>query len=155
MKKQLLPMEELVKLLLLQLNNGGRAELVVTGISMYPLFHHRKDSVWLVPADGLRRKGDIILYRRENGQYILHRIIAVKDGKYTCCGDNQAELEPVEQHQVIAVVDQFTRKGKKYALDHWGYRLYCFIWVDLFPLRQAYIRLRRWLGKIRRKIKQK
>lgn len=152
MKKQLLPMEELVKLLRVQLNNGGRANLVVTGISMYPMLHNRKDSVSLVPASDIQKKRDIILYRRANGQYVLHRIVAVKSGCYICCGDNQWELEKVEHHQVIAVVDGFTRKGKTYSMDHSGYRLYLLLWVDLLPLRRGYIWLRRRLGKLRRKL---
>lgn len=155
MRRQLLPMEELVKLLQVQLNNGGRADLVVTGISMYPMLHNRRDSVSLIPVSDLQRKGDIILYRRAGGQYILHRIVAVRDGKYTCCGDNQSELESVEHCQVIAVVDRFTRNARTYTLDHWGYRLYLLFWVDLLPVRRGYIWLRRRLGRLRRKLFQK
>lgn len=155
MKKQLLPMEELVKLLRVQLNNGGRADLVVTGVSMYPMLRNRRDRVTLIPAPELCKKADIILYRRQSGQYVLHRIVRVKDGGYICCGDNQAEIEPVDHSQVIAVVDGFTRKGKAYSLDHRGYRMYLFFWVELFPLRQVYIRLRHALGRLRRKLLKK
>lgn len=155
MKRQLLPMEELVKLLRVQLNNGGRADLVVTGVSMFPMLYNRRDRVSLIPAPELCRKSDIILYQRDNGRYILHRIVRVKDGGYICCGDNQAEAEQVNHSQVIAVVDGFTRNGKTYTLDHWGYRAYLAFWVGLFPVRQVYIRLRRTLGKIRRKLMKK
>ena len=155
MKKQLLPMEELAKLLQVQLNNGGRADLVVTGVSMYPMLHNRKDSVSLIPPPQLCKKSDIILYRRESGQYVLHRIVRVKDGGYICCGDNQAETEPVAHSQVMAVVNGFTRKGKTYTLDHKGYRVYLFFWVDLLPVRQVYIILRHALGDLRRKWKKK
>ena len=40
-----LPMEELAPLLQLQLDNGGKANLVVTGNSMHPTLLHRRDIV--------------------------------------------------------------------------------------------------------------
>lgn len=145
------PMESLAEIILLQLNTGGRANLTVTGSSMLPMLHNRQDSVTLIPADGKQKKGDVILYRRENGRYILHRIIAADREGYTCCGDNQAEKEPVSREQVIAVVDGFTRKGKVYTIDAPIYRLYTAVWVNLFVLRRYYIKIRRRLGRLRRK----
>lgn len=146
------PMESLAEIISMQLAVGGRANLTVTGSSMLPMLHHRKDSVTLIPADGKQKKGDVILYRRENGRYILHRIIAADQDGYICCGDNQAEKEPVSREQVIAVVDGFVRKGRVYKTDAPGYRLYTAVWVDLFLLRRYYIKLRRQLGRLRRKI---
>lgn len=149
------PMESLAEVIALQLNTGGRANLTVTGSSMLPMLRHRKDAVTLVPADGRQKKGDVILYRRENGRYILHRIIALEWDGYICCGDNQAVREPVAQEQVIAVVDSFTRKGKVYKTDASGYRLYTALWVGLFPLRPYYIKLRRRMGRLRGKFQKK
>ena len=45
------PMEELVPLLQLQMETGGSARLIVTGYSMMPMLHHRKDSVVLDTSD--------------------------------------------------------------------------------------------------------
>lgn len=146
------PMESLAEVIALQLNTGGRANLTVTGSSMLPMLRHRRDAVTLIPADGRQKKGDVILYRRKNGRYILHRIIATEQDGYICCGDNQAVREPVASEQVIAVVDGFTRKGKAYKIDAPGYRLYTAVWVGLFPLRRYYISLRRRLGHLRSKL---
>lgn len=143
------PMESLAELIALQLEHGGKASLTVTGCSMMPMLYHRRDCVTLIPAAPRQKKGDIILYRRKNGSYVLHRIIALSPGGYICCGDNQAEREPVNQEQLIAVVDGFTRKGKAYSLNAFWYRLYKTAWVNLFFLRRYYIALRRRLGRLR------
>lgn len=146
-----MPMESLIKLIQLQLDEGGIATLTVTGCSMEPLFRHRRDQVTLIRAEV--KKGDIILYRRENGRFILHRVVAIEDRGYVCCGDNEAAREGVQPSQVIAVVSGFVRKGRRYSLDAPGYRLYTAIWVGLFPLRRYYIYIRRRMGCLYRKCK--
>ena len=142
-------MESLAEVIALQLENGGRANLTVTGSSMMPLFRNRRDSVVLIPADAPQKKGEIILYRRDNGQYVLHRIIRVAQDGYICCGDNQYEEEPVAHAQLIGVVDSFVRNGKLYHRDHPLYRVYRSVCVECFPLRRGYIWLRRRLGRLR------
>lgn len=151
-----IPMEELVKILAVQLENGGRARLIVTGNSMYPMLHHRKDAVWLVPMTRQPQKRDLILYRRESGQYVLHRIVTrVRDGEFCCSGDNQWELEPMDSEKIIALVDGFQRKGKSYTGKEFGYRLYVFVWVALMPVRRPLLALRRRLGRLRAKLRRK
>lgn len=152
---QRLPMEAIAELIALQLTEGGRARLTVTGCSMLPLLRERRDYVELIPIAPCQKEGQIILYRRENGRYVLHRIISVTDTGYLCCGDNQAQLEPVEHRQLLAVVDSFTRNGKRYTTEHMGYRLYRAACVKGYPLRKYYIGLRRRLGKLYRRRKNK
>lgn len=152
---QKIPMEELARLIALQLENGGRAKLAVTGCSMLPLLREGRDTVELLPPATRQKKGQIILYRRQSGQYVLHRVIALTDTGYLCCGDNQAQRETVTHSQLVAVVDGFWRKGKYCPEDHWLHRLYRTLWVGLFPLRRAYIRLRRFLGRRYRAIKKR
>ena len=146
------PMESLVEVLQLQMESGAPATLTVTGSSMMPLFRNRRDSVILLPVTQRQGKGQIILYRRDNGQYVLHRIIGVTPEGYICCGDNQYEREDVRHDQLIAVVTQFIRNGKQYSCTHFGYRCYQAVWVGLFPLRRGYIFVRRRLGRLRWKL---
>ena len=150
-----IPMEQLAELIALQLENGGRAPLTVTGSSMMPMLYGRRDTVELIPPAHRQKKGDIILYRRKNGQYVLHRIIALKADGYICCGDNQASKEPVCHGQLMAVVNGFVRKGKAFSMDAPGYRFYCWLWVNLFFLRPGYIWLRRRLGRLRKQLRKK
>ena len=129
-------MESLSELIRFQLENGGRANLMVTGNSMYPMLRNGVDMVELVPVTERQKKGDIILYRRDNGRYILHRIVKLTQEGYICCGDNQVEKEPVRHDQLLAVVDGFSRKEKPHSLNNMGYRLYKILWVEMFPMRR-------------------
>lgn len=155
METRTVPMESIAELIDLQLAHGNRANLIVTGSSMLPMLHHRRDSVVLAPVGDAAKKGEVILYRRSNGKYILHRVIGLTDGGYICSGDNQAVREFVTREQILAVVVQFTRKGRTCGTGAPGYRLYKALWVGLFPLRRYYLSLRRRLGRLRRKLRRK
>jgi len=154
MELSTIPMESLAQLLQLQMDRGGIARLVVTGSSMYPTLRHRKDAVVLCELSRALQKGDLILYKRENGQYILHRIVSKPNGgKFICSGDNQWEPEQVKQEQVLALVTTLIRDGKYIGVDSMPCRLWVGIWVALFPVRKPLIRLRRLLGRLRKKLK--
>ena len=57
---------------------------------------------------------DVVLYKRDNGKYILHRIIDVDSNGYVMCGDNQFIKELVrKKKQILAVMTGFYR-DKKY-----------------------------------------
>lgn len=147
-----IPMESLAEVLSLQMESGGVARLVVTGDSMYPTFRDRKDVVYLSAVSGNLKKKDLILYKRESGQYVLHRIVSrPKNGRFICCGDNQWEKEPVDFRQVVAVVTGFRRKGKEQTPKTFRYRMWVAVWVGLFPLRRPLLSVRRWLGRIRKR----
>lgn len=152
MHTQKIPMKELAELILLQLETSGQATLTVTGYSMRPTLHERRDSVILNLPASRQKAGDIILYLRENGQYVLHRIIETAEEGYICSGDNQVMREPVSHSQVLAVVSGICRKGKRYPADSLGCRLYAAMCVGMFPVRKYYIALRRRLGRLRRKL---
>ena len=146
-----MPMENLAELIQVQLDNGGRANLTVTGNSMRPMLTHRRDSVTLVRTQQYK-VGQIPLFRRDNGAYVLHRIIEVTEDGYICCGDNQAIREPVREDQMIAVVADFVKNGKYHTVEELGYRFYSAVWMKLFPVRKLYYRGRRFLGRVRRKL---
>lgn len=154
MKKVAIPMEELMPLLQMQMEANGCASLTVSGSSMMPMLYHRRDSVVLEPVKAPLKKGELILYRRHNGAYVLHRILKVKEERLTCCGDNQCRRERVLKEQVLAVVTAFTRKGRHYTVRDRGYRCYVALWIGLYPLRWLYLGCRRVLGRIRAAIRR-
>ena len=132
-------MDSLAELIGIQLAERGRASLTVTGNSMYPMLRNCRDQVELIPVAD-----------RDNGQYILHRIVAMTQDGYICCGDNQSEKEFVRHDQLLAVVDGFIRNDKKYTLCHPGYQVYVAVCVGLFSIRRYLLRVRRCLGRLRR-----
>lgn len=125
------------------LDSGGEFTLYPRGTSMLPLIVQGRDSVTLEQPQGALHRGDIAFYQRENGQYVLHRVIAADGEAYTMCGDNQLAPEyGVKPEQLIAVVAYVTRNGKKIAPGNPAYRLYTLLWRSFF-IRRAYFRLRR------------
>jgi len=150
------PMESIVPLIRLQLENGGRSHLVVTGISMHPTLRHGKDRVELVPPPQKLKRGDLILYRRSGGRYILHRIVSKPEaGSFTCSGDNQWQPETVTENQVIALVDTYIRGKKRIPVNSWYCRLYVQLVVLFFPVRRPFLALRRGLGRLRKRLRKK
>lgn len=147
-----IPMEELMKLVRLQLETAGRANLAVTGYSMLPMLRQFRDTVVLSPISGRLQPGDIALYQRESGQYVLHRVIRVLPEGYCFCGDNQAEPETVTDPQLKAVVTGYIRNGRTHTGKALGDRLYRWCQVHLFGIRKYYIGLRRRLGRLRRRL---
>ena len=124
------------------LQNNGKVIFTVTGSSMLPLLHHRRDRVCLVkPGRKPLKKYDLPLFVRENGKYILHRIVAVKTDGFVVMGDNQHIKEyHVLPSQVFGVVQGFWRKGKYIPCDQFWYRVYCRLWVFGYPARWLYLK---------------
>ena len=121
------------------LTAGGTVDLTTTGNSMRPMLLHRVSKVRLAAPRPLRR-GDIPLYRRDNGTYVLHRVMALEGERYTLCGDHQWHPEPgIRQDQVLAVVTDFCRRSRWVSCVAPGYRLYWKIWVAIRPLRRLVI----------------
>lgn len=117
------------------ISNGTDVRIRVSGISMTPILHNLKDSVVLSRPDKIK-KYDIVLHRRENGQYIMHRIIKKRGSVLTIAGDFETEKEhPVPESAVIAKVTSFCRNGKNYTPQDFVIRLYSVIWVLIFPIR--------------------
>ena len=93
------------------LEGGGTFTLKPRGNSMRPTIIPGRDSVSLVRPDGEASLYDILLYQRQDGSFVLHRVAAVeKDGTYTMCGDYQVILERgIRREDVIGVVQVIHR----------------------------------------------
>lgn len=131
-------LDELMPIIREQLETGGTVRFSPQGISMLPMLRQGVDSVILSPVKKELKKYDLPLYRRDNGKYILHRIVKVGE-TYTCMGDNQFQKETgISQDQVIAYVSSFYRGEKEYRVDDVRYLLYCRIWHFMRPIRRMY-----------------
>lgn len=132
------------------LQQGETAVAVpVAGGSMIPFLHHG-DTVYLDLPQFPVKPGDILLYTRPNGQYILHRVIQVHDdGSLRMSGDAQTELEYLPGTQCVrACVTSASHKGKKNCPGQLRWWAYSHLWRWLLPYRHRLMRLRE---KIRRK----
>ena len=114
-----------------QLSAGKEVRFSPNGISMLPMLRSGRDSVTLKKAPPTLKKYDLPLYKRDDGKFVLHRVVKLeKGGTYTMCGDNQIYREKGIKHtQIVGVVTSFERKGKEYSCTFPLYRIYCFIRV--------------------------
>ena len=135
-KVKVLSPEELSPPLLSLLDETDCVPLVISGSSMTPFLVHGRDTVYLSKVWRSLRKGDMILYRRDSGSYILHRIYRVVENCYTLVGDAQTELEyGIRQDQVLALVCAVRRKGKLLKPGSFWWDFFQHVWIRMVPLR--------------------
>ena len=83
---------ELMPLIEEQLESGQSVRFSPKGVSMLPMLRQGRDQVTLTALHGSPKKYDILLYRRGNGSFVLHRVVKIGN-TYTCIGDNQFVYE--------------------------------------------------------------
>ena len=110
----------------------GYAVVPITGTSMLPLLKEGRDLVELEPCSQERlKKGDVVLYKKNDGTLVLHRIIKTENGEFfTVLGDHQFNnAERVNKNQIIAVACGFFIKGRYVTEKTRWYRMYKKIWL--------------------------
>lgn len=141
-------LEQILPLLEEQLALGKTVRFFPRGVSMLPLIREDIDSVVLAAAPPTLHKYDLPLYRRADGQFILHRIVGVEGDRYVCVGDNQLLLEQgVCRGQVVALVIGFYRGERYHSVTEPGYRLYCRVHHAARGLRRFWHRGWGWLRR--------
>ena len=141
-KLRVIEPEELMSQLPQLLQEAESVPLVISGSSMSPFLAHGRDTVYLSKVTGPLKKGDMILYRRASGAYILHRIYRVRDGVYDLVGDGQLGIEPgIRPEQVIAIVNTVRRKGKLLRKGSLRWEFFEHVCLELLPLRPKIHRL--------------
>lgn len=137
--KMTVSLNEIYPIIEEKIQSGGTVQLPITGTSMIPLLVWGRDSVELVKCESAQ-KGDIIFYRRDNGQFVLHRIIGKDEKGYILCGDNQWVKEyGIEDRHIIGVVKAITRSGRNFSVDNKLYQIYSKIWMSVLPLRRYFL----------------
>ncbi len=149
MEKKTVRLEEMLPVIEETLSAGGTVKIPITGTSMRPLLYCGRDTVTLSAPQFPLQKFDLPLYRRKNGAFVLHRVIAVEqDGTYTMCGDNQWVKEHgIRDTQIIGITVEITRKGKTFSSSSRKYKLYVRVWHFLLPVRKFLVKLRGKLSK--------
>lgn len=113
----------------------------VKGVSMRP-FLRNADFAYLVKLPQKLKRGDILLFQRSNGQYVLHRLYKIREnGHYLMLGDSQMMPEPVTQAQLRAKVS-FVRIGTAVCRPG-SFRWWFFAvpWLRLAPWRPQIAKL--------------
>lgn len=109
---------------------------------MTPFLADGRDRVLLKLPETPLKRGDIALYRRTNGSYILHRVVRTdRCGSCYFAGDAQSRIEgPVSAEQVLAVAFLAERKGKRIGPGSFCWDFFATAWLLLLPLRPLLIK---------------
>ena len=135
-----------------ELRAGRTVAAPTRGTSMQPLLYEGQTLVVLMPCFGPLKKGDVALYKRPDGMYVLHRVVRVQAGSYAIRGDNCYYVEQVRPEQVLGVMTEVVRKGKTIRVTDPAYRCYAAVWMAVYPLRAKWRTLRWRLGCLKQKM---
>lgn len=121
------------------INDGSTAVPVpVKGSSMVPFFREG-DTVYLDSVPQKLHIGDIVLYTRASGDYILHRIVSVSsNGKFAVLGDAQlmSSAEYVSGDCIKAIVTSACRSGRHQSSFSFSWKAFSFIWSHTARIRR-------------------
>lgn len=104
-----------VNAVLEMIKDGSSYPIKGSGFSMQP-FLSEEDTLIVTSLGGRKiRVGDILLYERDNGKYVFHRVYKIhRDGTFSFVGDNQYRAETgIRRDQLRAYVAKVVRKGKE------------------------------------------
>lgn len=120
---------------------GHEAPLVVTGGSMSPFLAGERDAVLLTKPEKPFQKGEIVFYRRRDGQYVMHRIMKCTKTEVWLAGDAQTVLEgPLPITCIFAVVNCARRKNKWIKKGDVQWDFFAGPWRWAFPVRRKILK---------------
>ena len=126
-----------------EIKRTGRIIYTNVGDSMMPLIKQGRDVLVISGVNGRLKRYDIPLYKRDSGQYVLHRILKVRKNDYVICGDNRCNKEyGITDRHIIGVLSDIIRDGREIPVTDIKCRIYAHLWCDLFPVRVLIIRIR-------------
>jgi len=153
-----IPAEEWFKAIEPFLRDGYQFKVCPAGKSMVPFLNGGRDEAVLsIPDSAYKyKRNDIVLYKIENGLFVLHRICRVdKKGIYTL-GDGNVGIEgPLGHNEILALVDYIIRKGKILRSNDRMYIILVNIWRLIRPFRPLVIKLYTNFRRFEKMIKQK
>lgn len=140
--------EKLLPEIVRMLDEGHTVTLRLKGYSMRPFLENNRDRALLVKAGDIK-KGDPVLAEISKGQYVLHRVIDIDNGRVTLLGDGNITVERCRMKDIKGGVIGFYRKGRDVMdrTDGIKWCVYSFIWMRLRPVRRYLLAFHRrvWL----------
>lgn len=128
---------------------GKEVSMLITGSSMSPFLLSHKDTICFKAPWRPLRRGDMVFYERESGQFVMHRIYKLrKEGLYIV-GDAQREIEgPVNPSQIFAVVTKVRRRGKWVEPGNFWWEFYEHVWIRLVVFRPIIFKFYALLSRV-------
>lgn len=136
------------------LAEGKTIQIPVQGFSMYPMLYPGRDEAVIAPVDASRlKRGDVVLYRRDESILVLHRIVRRTADGFYMTGDNQSELEgPLREDQMKGILVSFVRKGHRVSVKNPVYVCGARLWLVMLPVRDL---VKRPVANLKKRLKRK
>lgn len=116
---------------------GKVVSMLIAGSSMAPFLCHNRDYIYFTKPERELRRGDMVFYQRDSGQYVMHRIYRVKHEGYYMVGDAQTQIEgPLRRDQIFAVITQVKRDGEMIRPGDFWWEFFEHIWIRIVPARR-------------------
>ncbi len=134
-----------------QIKAGKTVRFAPKGTSMLPMLRQGVDTVVLKKAPEKLKKYDLPLYLRENGQFVLHRVVGVRKDSYVMCGDNQCVREyGIKDENILAIASGFYREDVFVSCDNSKYAKYCIKLVRKQNIKSVVVKFKQLVKKILR-----
>ena len=132
------------------LADGYSIRIHPQGFSMYPLFIPGRDEAVIEPIGSKSlRRNDVVLYRRDSGILVLHRIFKINSEGVWLVGDNQTEIEgPLRADQMKGLLCAAIRNDREIPTSSPVYRFLTSFWLFLRPIRPVFWKLSRLIRKL-------
>lgn len=115
---------------------GNVVSMRIAGSSMSPFLCHGRDYIYFTKPDRELRRGDMVFYQRDSGQYVMHRIYKVRSEGYYMVGDAQTQIEgPLRREQIFARIIRVKRKDSVLEPGDFWWEFFEHVWIRLIPLR--------------------
>lgn len=139
-----------------ELTLGGEnipVTLMLDGESMRPLIRKQKDYITVIPVYRKLKKGDIVLFVRRDGAYVVHRVNKIKDETVITIGDNCVVFDAeIPVSDVWGIVVKEERNGKTISLDSALSRAFGIARMLTRPLRSFWIKAKRYGVRLIRRL---
>jgi len=136
------------------LQRDGKLVYKNRGTSMLPLIRENRDLI-IIKKKGKERckKYDVVLYKRNSGQYVLHRILKVCKDDYVIAGDHCTYKEHgITDSQVLGVLTAVVRDGKTVNTTDKRYLIYSHIWCDFYYIRVLILKSKTFCSKLNHRL---
>ena len=121
---------------------GRVVSMLIAGSSMSPFLCHNRDYIYFTRPDRELRRGDMVFYQRDAGQYVMHRIYKRNEEGYYMVGDAQTQIEgPLRRDQIFALIIQVKRKGKIIRPGDFWWEFFEHVWIRIIPLRKIMVKI--------------
>ncbi len=130
------------------LKSKNEVEVLTQGKSMEPLFKEHRDIAVISRVEKPFKKGDVVLYSRDNKSFILHRIVKIKDNSLIIKGDNNLNFErDIKKEDIIGILTALYRKGRYMTAKDIRFKAFAVFSKIRYPFIYVYRKLRHFLWK--------